>query len=81
MSFMDWWRSTNELDLGLVWKGLDSMIILRAWTLWKHRNCCIFDGIAPSMTAAITQAEEKRRVWEMAEAKGITSLMAQLPAV
>jgi hypothetical protein len=33
MSFMDWWRSTNELDLGLVRKGLNSMIILGAWTL------------------------------------------------
>jgi hypothetical protein len=29
----------------------------------------------------ISQAEEERRVWEMAGAKGITSLMAQLPAV
>jgi hypothetical protein len=33
------------------------------------------------MTAAITQAEEERRVWEMAGEKGITSLMEQLPAV
>jgi hypothetical protein len=80
MSFMDWW-STNELDLGLLREGLNPMFILGAWTLWKHRNCCIFDGIAPSMTAAITQPEEERRVWDMAGAKGITSLMAQLPAV
>jgi hypothetical protein len=34
-----------------------------------------------SMKAAITQAGEKRKVWEMAGAKGITSLMAQLPAM
>jgi hypothetical protein len=42
---MDWWRTTNELDFDLVRKGLNSMIILGAWTLWW--NCCIFDGIAP----------------------------------
>jgi hypothetical protein len=31
MSFMDWWRSTNELDLGLVRKGFNSMTIF--WSL------------------------------------------------
>jgi hypothetical protein len=33
------------------------------------------------MAMAVTQAEEERKVWELAGAKGISSLMAQLPGV
>jgi hypothetical protein len=39
----------------------------------------MFDGAAPSLAAAITQAEEERSVWEMAGDKRIKFLMAQLP--
>jgi hypothetical protein len=39
---------------------------------------CILDGAAPSLAAALSQADEERSVWEMAGAKGISSLMAQL---
>jgi hypothetical protein len=40
----------------------------------------VFDGVAPNMAACLTQADEERRVWELAGAKGISFLMAQLPA-
>jgi hypothetical protein len=74
---MEWWRRTNELPLGLIKKGLNSLVILGAWTLWKHQNHCVFDATAPNLAAAIAQTEE-RRVWVLARAKEITSLMAQL---
>jgi hypothetical protein len=32
----------------------------------------------PNLAAAIAQVEEERRVWELAGAKGTTSLMAQI---
>jgi hypothetical protein len=60
-------------------KGVNSLIILGAWTLWKHRNCCVFYGIAPNIVAAVSQADEERKMWELAGARGITYLMAQLP--
>jgi hypothetical protein len=78
-SFLEWWRKADELSLGLVRKDLNSLIILGAWTLWKHRNQCVFDDIAPSSTACLAQADEERRMWELAGAKGISFLMAQLP--
>jgi hypothetical protein len=79
-NFLEWWRKIEELALGLVRKGLNSFIILGAWTLWKHRNRCVFDGVAPSLAACLTQADEERRMWELAGAKGISFFMVQFPA-
>jgi hypothetical protein len=77
ISFMEWWRMINKLPLGPRKKGLNSTIILGAWILWKHSNRCVFDGDAPSLAAALSQADEERSVCEMAGAKGISFLMAQ----
>jgi hypothetical protein len=38
-----------------------------------------FYGIAPGMAGAMLQAEEERKIWELAGARGITYLMAQFP--
>jgi hypothetical protein len=76
ISFMNWWQMVNDLPLGPRRKGLNSMIILGAWILWKHRNRCVFDGAAPSLVAALSQADDERSAWEMAGAKGISFLMA-----
>jgi hypothetical protein len=63
----------------MVRKGLNSLIILGAWTIWKYRNQCAFDGAAPSLAACLAQAEDERGLWELAGAKGISFLVAQLP--
>jgi hypothetical protein len=79
ISFMERWRRIDEESLGSIQKGLNSLIILGAWTLWQHRNRCVFDGIVPSLVATISQAEEEKRAWELAGAKGISFFVAQLP--
>jgi hypothetical protein len=38
----------------------------------------VFDDASPNLVAALSQAEEERAVWELAGAKEITFLMAQL---
>jgi hypothetical protein len=67
----------NDLPLGPRKKGLNSMIVLGAWILWKHRNSCVFDGDAPSMVTALSQAHEERTAWKMAGARGILVLSPQ----
>jgi hypothetical protein len=56
----------------------DSLIILGACTLWNHRNKCIFGGCNPSMSLTLRAADEKRRRWEVAGAKGLAHLVAPL---
>jgi hypothetical protein len=78
-SFLEWWRLGNRVTQSTR-KGLNSIIILGAWTISKHRNRCVFDGIAPNLVACLSQADEERKMWELDGAKGISFLMAQLPA-
>ena len=59
--------------------GINSLVLLGAWTLWKHRNQCVFEGGNLSVAAVLEQVGEERRLWEMAGAKGLIFLAANLP--
>jgi hypothetical protein len=58
-SFLEWWGNLNNQMTGPTKKGLSSVIILGTWTIWKHRNRCVFDGVALNLTGCLTQAEEE----------------------
>jgi hypothetical protein len=51
-------------------KGINSLIIRGAWTLWTHRNKCVFDGAAPKILQAQwhTVAEDEGKAWSLAGA-------------
>jgi hypothetical protein len=76
---LEWWRGANEIIGGAARRGFISLVILGAWILWKHRNRCVFYGIAPILAAVLTQAGEERRLCELTGARTIFSLMAILP--
>jgi hypothetical protein len=76
VSFMDWWEMVSETVNGLVRKGLDSLVILGSWMIWKHRNRAIFDGGSPSLPLVLEQADKERRSWEIAGANGLSFLAA-----
>jgi hypothetical protein len=29
-------------------KGFNTLVILVAWWIWKHRNACVFYGVSPN---------------------------------
>jgi hypothetical protein len=58
--FMDWWHEICNQVHGVARVGLNSLIILRVWTLWKHHNGCIFDKKWPSMEVSLESADYER---------------------
>jgi len=44
ISFAEWWRRFWKKVPKQYRKGFNSLCILGTWTLWKHRNTCVFDG-------------------------------------
>lgn len=78
-SFERWWARTNEAVDSLARKGLKSIIILGAWTLWNHRNRCVFDGDSPNLATALTLAFDDMSLWGIAGARGISYLAGLLP--
>jgi len=63
LSFADWWRKSARRVQKQHRKGFNSLVILGAWILWKHKNACVFDGFAPSIPTAL-QALQKRISFE-----------------
>jgi hypothetical protein len=70
-SFDDWWRLASNVVNGDLQKGLNSLIILGAWTLWRHRNDCVFNGKSPQLLVTLTMAGHDLWCWSMAGAKGL----------
>jgi hypothetical protein len=77
-SYLGWSKSAGNIANGLTKNVLDSLIILGAWILWKHRNKCVFDGCSPSVTVSLRAVDEERAKWEIAGAKGLSHLAAPL---
>lgn len=72
--FEDWWQHASNSVSNSVVEGLNYLVILGAWVLWKHRNDCVFNGVSPSLSAVLAMAGDEVRLWSMAEAKGIALL-------
>jgi hypothetical protein len=67
-SFDDWWdKSSNAMDVHLR-KGLNSIIILGAWTLWNICNRCVFDAESPNLARALLLTSEEVLYWSLAGA-------------
>ncbi|KAF8662664.1 hypothetical protein HU200_056266 [Digitaria exilis] len=54
--------------------GINTIIILAAWVLWKHRNSCVFDNTRPNIAALLSIFSEERHLWCLAGARGLRAL-------
>jgi hypothetical protein len=76
-AFEDWWRTSSlRVQEEEQRKGFNSLVVLGVWVIWKHRNLCVFDGTAPSVSAALLVAREEALLWTMARATGLSLLQA-----
>jgi hypothetical protein len=61
-------------------KGLNSLIILVAWEIWKHHNACVFEGVVPRTQRVQSVVIEEGSVWCLAGASAMQDLLLrQLP--
>jgi hypothetical protein len=79
ISFHNWWERVSNAASEVLRKGINSLIILGAWTLWTYRNRCVFDGATPSVAGALARAEDERRSWSLAGARGLSLLAVLAP--
>jgi hypothetical protein len=56
-------------------KGLNFLIILVAWELWKHMNTCVFDGACPEVQSLLYFVAEEGSLWCMAGATVLQELL------
>jgi hypothetical protein len=73
-------KNSNQLHMTERHQGVDSLIILGAWTIWNHRNGCVFNGATPNLAGVLIITGEERRLWSMAGARGLSFLTALLPS-
>jgi mannosylglycoprotein endo-beta-mannosidase len=73
-SFDKWWRKVDSADVGDYRLGLNSLVILGAWSIWRHRNDCVFNGASPNVNLALALARDEAHCWSLVGAKGISLL-------
>jgi len=73
-SFATWWRKITKRVDKQQRKGVNSLIILGAWTLWKHRNACVFDGDSPSVSTSMRNLQLEGHLWVLAGARNLQNL-------
>jgi hypothetical protein len=59
---VEWRTIINEMVTGQMKLGINSLVLLGAWTLWKHRNQRVFEGGNPSIDDVLEQVGEERRL-------------------
>ncbi|WVZ96322.1 hypothetical protein U9M48_041977 [Paspalum notatum var. saurae] len=69
-----WSRAAATIDKNLK-RGFNSLVILVAWMLWKHRNACVFDGAQPQVQAVISQVASEGHLWCLAGYAGLRELL------
>jgi hypothetical protein len=45
------------------WKGFNSLVILVAWWIWKHRKACIFEGASPNLLGLLQNVKNDAGLW------------------
>jgi len=76
--FSKWWCQAIKGFDKKMRKGLNSLIILVAWELWKHRNACVFKGALPDVQLVLEAVTNEDVLWCMAGASALKQMLLQL---
>jgi hypothetical protein len=67
-SFQDWWAKAEDRVASQRKKGFNSLVILVAWGLWKHRNACVFYEASRNVSKLFLDIKGDASLWCMAGA-------------
>jgi hypothetical protein len=60
-------------------RGVNSLIILGSWMIWKHRNANVFEGVAPSVNSIMRDLKDEHNLWCRVGAKKLQGLVTPGP--
>ena len=76
-TFSAWWGKVIRAAPNQWRKGLNSLIILVAWVIWKHRNSCVFEGVLPNSQVLLQAITNESTLWCLAGASKLKELLAR----
>jgi hypothetical protein len=69
--FQEWWRLAERRVSAVMKKGFNTLVVLVAWWIWKHRNSCVFDGASPSVARIVQDIRDEAGQWCLAGPSGL----------
>nr|TKV94710.1 hypothetical protein SEVIR_9G313500v2 [Setaria viridis] len=72
-----WWGKAIRTVPHDLRKGLNSLIILVAWEIWKHQNSCMYEGLASNLPNLIQVVADECTLWCMVGASKLQELLAR----
>jgi hypothetical protein len=69
-----WWRRASKRVAKEHHKGVNTLIILGAWTIWKHQNVSVFDKASQNVQTALSNLKLKVQLWSFAGVRGLSEL-------
>jgi nuclear pore complex protein Nup210 len=74
MKFYEWRLRVNDLIPRALKRYLNSLIILAAWSMWKHQNNVVFNGANTSIQLVLRQIAREVHLWCLDGARGFIHL-------
>lgn len=72
---LDWWLLLRKNRGKFKQKGIDSMVMLIVWAIWKERNALTFDGSTARRVSDVVQSVwAEGELWARADAKWMAAL-------
>lgn len=75
--FSGWWRKSIAAAPKEAHKGLNSLLILVAWELSKHRNACVFEKKRPNIQEVLRSVSLEGGLWCSAGASKLQELVSR----
>ena len=75
ISFEAWWSRSAEVVPKDLRDGFNSLVVLGAWSIWRHQNDCVFNGAQPNIARLLASAGDEFNMWCFVGAKGLTCFL------